>query len=137
MRMQAYLGLVLLAVILSQCQNNSSGKSKDREMQGNRTQNLMFSTAPAESKVSGEYMRAFLVAHNAFERDSEIPEEKRRIENYNVEFRQDTETYLISFFAKRIPPGSMVVGGETEMGKDVTYAISKGDYQLIGRQFYK
>jgi hypothetical protein len=92
---------------------------------------------PVDGKLNGEYMRAFLVAYEAFKTDSLIPEEKRRIENYNIEFRQSRNVYFVLFFAKRKASERELEGGESELGKDVMYTIGKEDYKIIARQFYK
>jgi hypothetical protein len=97
----------------------------------------MFPSTPAESKVSGEYMKAFTVAYNAFLSEQRIPDKKRILENYTIEFRQDSRAYYI-FFAPRIPPDTKgMVGGENELGVSVTYAVYKRDYSIIAKQFYK
>lgn len=92
---------------------------------------------PVDSTVSGEYMKAFLVAYEAFKTDPLIPEEKRRIENYGIEFRQRGDVYFVLFFAKRKPSERELDGGESELGKDVMYVIGKKDYKITTRQFYK
>lgn len=92
--------------------------------------------APLKNTVSGEHMKAFLVAYDAFSQDQLIPEEKRRIENYRVEFRETRSVYYILFFAKRDVTERELDGGESKLGKDVMYTISKGDYQLKARTFY-
>ena len=97
----------------------------------------MFPSTPPESKVSGEYMKAFTIAYNAFVSEQRIPDEKRLLENYTIAFRQDGSAYYI-FFIPKTPPGSKAtVGGENELGVSVTYAVSKSDYSIIGKQFYK
>lgn len=135
-------GLILLSLALTHCQHLSLSKPEGREAQtplpgGSRSQDLLNPVTPPESSVSGEYLRSFLVAYDAFERDSDIPEQKRKLENYDVQFRQNGEAYYICFVAKRTPPGVAVPGGGTEHGRDVTYEISKKDHQVVARRFYK
>ena len=97
----------------------------------------MFPSAPPESAVSGEYMKAVVVAYNAFVSEQRIPDKKRLIENYTIAFRQDGRAYYI-FFVPKFPPGEKgMVGGENELGVSVTYAVSKSDYSIIRNQFYK
>lgn len=144
MKNRVYINLVLLALalLLTQCQQNTFSEIGGDNMQAhlsarNTKQNPMFPTAPAESSVSGEYMQAFLVAYNAFKDDPLIPDQKRKVENYEISFRQDSEAYFIFFGAKRLPSERNLLGGESELGKDVTYAVRKKDYKIIARQFYK
>jgi len=82
-------------------------------------------------------MRAFLVAHDAFKEDPGIPIKKKRIENYDIKFRQTTDDYFILFLAKRLPSESEVSGGSSQLGRDVQYRIRKKDYRLVGRNFFK
>ena|GEM_PF-2906317 len=97
----------------------------------------MFPSTPAEAKVSGEYMKAFAIAYNAFVSEQRIPEKKRLLENYTVEFRRNAHAYYI-FFAPKIPLNSKgMVGGENELGVSVTYAVNKSDYSIMAKQFYK
>lgn len=92
--------------------------------------------APLKDTVSGEHMKAFLTAHDAFRQDAFIPEEKRKIENYRIEFRETPTVYYILFLAKRDASERELDGGESKLGKDVMYTISKGDYQLKVRKFF-
>jgi hypothetical protein len=82
-------------------------------------------------------MKAFMVAHNAFILEQTIPERKKHIENYTIEFRQDKDAYFI-YFLPKIPSSSKgIIGGETELAVSVTYAVSKNEYKILARQFYK
>jgi len=92
---------------------------------------------PAEVSVTGEYMQAFLVAYEAFQKDVDIPREKKRIENYSIEFRQNSMSYTIFFFAKRGEAERLSPGGESSLGKDVSFRIRKKDFQVIDRLFYR
>lgn len=85
----------------------------------------------------GEYLKAFAAAHEAFKSDPLIPAEKKRLENYNVEFRQSGDLYHVLFSAKRLPHERELDGGESELGKDVMYTIRKADYQIVKRLFYR
>ena len=112
-------------------------ESKASSTPQNAKENPMFPSTPAESKVSGEYMKAFTIAYDVFVSERRIPDKKRLLENYTIAFRQDGRAYYI-FFVPKIPPGSKgTIGGENELGVSVTYAVSKSDYSIIGKQFYK
>ena len=83
-------------------------------------------------------MRALLTAYEAFKAEPKIAEKKKAIGNYNFEFRQDQTAYFIFFVPKLLPEEEgKVVGGESELGRSVTYAVRKSDYTIIARQFYK
>ena len=92
---------------------------------------------PAEVAVPGPYMKAFLVAYEDFRRDPDIPAEKKDISNYSIEFRQNAESYSIFFFARRPENEKLSPGGESSLGKDVSYTVRKSDYKVTSKLFYK
>src|SRR5262249_52473701 len=143
-----YLGITCATLVISLIALNLCTRSAhidDAKVTGSKAtstpqnvkENPMFPSTPPESAVSGDYMNAFMVAYNAFVSEQRIPNKKRLIENYTIAFRQDGRAYYI-FFVPKLPPGSKgMVGGENELGVSVTYAINKGDYSIIAKQFYK
>jgi len=92
---------------------------------------------PADAKVSGEFLKAFLAAMESFKVDPQIPDGKRKIENYDIEFRQGQSSYYIYFIPRKMPFEIPAGGGESALGKWVTYEIRKTDFQITARQFYK
>jgi hypothetical protein len=92
---------------------------------------------PVEVTVKGPQMKAFLVAYASFKDDPLIPEQKKLIENYRIEFRKHGENYYVLFSAIRKPSESELDGGESELGKDVMYTISMRDFRLVDRKFFK
>jgi hypothetical protein len=88
-------------------------------------------------KLEGEYAKSFLVAYERFKTESLIPDEKKRVENYSVEFRENKNNIYVLFAAKLSPEESEIVGGESKLGKDVVYIIRKSDYQIVKRYFFK
>ncbi len=87
--------------------------------------------------VPGELMKAFLVAYDAFLKETEIPKEKRKIENYNIGLSQKGEYYSVFLVPKLKPGEPLRPGGSTELGKAVTFKIKKENYHIIERFFYK
>ena len=81
-------------------------------------------------------MQLVALAIEAFKNEGKIPVEKKNLDNYTLEWRQDSEVYMISFLVKRDPKQSYV-GGETENGVDVTYVINKATQQIVAHVFYK
>jgi hypothetical protein len=92
---------------------------------------------PVKLKLNGEYLKVFLVAYSSFKDDPLIPDQKKQIENYQIEFRQRGDLYLVLFLAKRKPSEGELEGGESELGKDVMYTISKNDFKVVDKKFYK
>ena len=132
------IALLTAALLLSYCQerangDHAAGSAPSPVLASGAAQNPMLQNKPPEVEVSGEYAKAFLTAYDAFKQDANIPERKKQIEQYRLEFRQDGQAYFVSFVATPVPH----VGGETDTGRDVTYALSKKDYRITSRQFYK
>jgi hypothetical protein len=91
----------------------------------------------SKAQLSGECLKAFLIAYESFKRDPDIDIQKRQIENYDVHFSESEQVYLILFFAKRLPNEIHLKGGETGLGRDVEYAINKKTYQIVEKRFFK
>jgi hypothetical protein len=87
--------------------------------------------------VNGQYLKAFLVAHQAFEVDVDIPQEKKKIDNYRVIFSQQDGEIIVLFLAVRLPSELSLKGGSSTFGKDVRYRVRKKDYQIISKNFFK
>lgn len=90
-----------------------------------------------ESEVSGKLMKVFLVAYKSFIKDSQIPSSKKALENYIIEFRQDTEFYYLTFAGSGTPGDRHGFGGESRVSKSVLYKISKKEYRMVSRKFYR
>jgi hypothetical protein len=121
-----YVALLSAALLFSQCQKSVDGAHTASNVQrsvlvSEASQNRMLQDKPPEVEVSGEYAKAFLTAYDAFRQDADIPERKKQLEKYRLQFRQDSQAYFVSFVATPVPH----VGGETDSGRDVTYAMSR------------
>ena len=92
---------------------------------------------PVRVEIAGEHGKVISVAYTAFETDDEIPKEKRKIENYQIELRQSKTTYFV-LFQPGLPLGERPsLGAGTSLGKDVMYFIKRSDFSLIGRTSFK
>lgn len=137
------IGIALLTLVLSitQCRRVTLGDSRKAKMEPQSTNASEAQQDPlenpAEITVTGEYLSALLVAYEDFQKDPDIPAQKKRITNYSVEFRQDRDNYIIFFFAKRPPSEQLSPGGESSLGKDVSYKVRKRDYQITAKSFYR
>ena len=91
-----------------------------------------------ESEISGKFMEAFLIGYQSFINDPQIPSEKKRLEHYTIEFRQDNEFYYLTFAGIKTPSDSPGIrGGQYKMSKSVIYIINKKDKRMVSRKFYK
>lgn len=91
---------------------------------------------PSEITLEGNQAKPIATAIEAFKAEKRIPTEKKNLDNYKLELRQDAKVFMVSIIVKRDPKKDYV-GGETENGIDVTYVISKENGQVITSVFYK
>jgi hypothetical protein len=77
-----------------------------------------------------------VVAYEAFKGETKIPENKRRLGNYQIFFSRERGNYHVTFMGKRLATEADLVGGESELGRSVTYVI-RSDFTLLGRAFAK
>lgn len=89
-----------------------------------------------DGQLNGEEMKAFLVAYEAFKKEPGIPSGKKLIENYSIHFQLEKNGYRVKFTPKHSPGEESIRGGETSLGKEVSFLISKS-YKYLGRSFYK
>jgi hypothetical protein len=123
-----------LAGLLVSCQNGlANQKGKERNSQNMDPIN----GKPEELSIDGEYLRAFIVAYEDFKEDNSIPFDKKRIENYNIKFKQDTGSFYILFLAKRTLQEKGSKGGSSSLGQDVEYSVTKDEYKIKRKQFFK
>lgn len=136
-----FIGLALLAglVLMSNCRRIGPGAMVKNNMQGPPANEAKRNPPenPAEITVPGEYMRAFLVAYDQFRIDPEISARKKIIENYTVEFSQDEQSYVVYLIPRLTAGERPLSGGETTLGKEVSYTIRKKDYKITARSFYR
>src|SRR5262245_31188140 len=85
-----------------------------------------------DNVLKGQQLKAFLAAYESFTKDRMIPDSKRNIENYEVQFRENNEYYLVLFTIgdKGRARQSARVGGESDLTKSVVYLVSKRDFRI-------
>ncbi len=88
------------------------------------------------NEMDGEMAKAFIAAYLDFQNNTEIPQSKRVVTNYTIKMKKDKDRFRIFFWAKRTKGGGGK-GGESELGKDVEYAVSSTDYKIIHRAYFK
>jgi hypothetical protein len=93
---------------------------------------------PVEGTVDGNFARAFLISGEAFNKDIVLPADKKNLENYRIEFRQDAQYIFVIFNAKPANESEAhVLGGSTTLGKDVAHVIRKKDMKLVQTVYFK
>lgn len=90
-------------------------------------------TDSEEIALDGDYLKAFNVAFDAFDKDPSIPEEKRHLENYTIIFSRDRKCIYVFFYAKRLGSERRLKGGETSTGRSVKYCVSPKNFKILER----
>jgi hypothetical protein len=129
------VAIVILGLVQIQNQSfqQSTGPSLIRpsEMIFNQDQGLR------ETRVEGEYMKAFLVAYEDLKSDPPIPTQTKALENYDLFFTQEGKYYNVLFLVKSKSSKANIKGGGTELGRDIEYHIDKESFQIIKKSLYK
>lgn len=94
------------------------------------SKNLDSHNLPAILEIKGEHIKAILVSLNAFNAESEILQEKKKIENYEIYIRENKDNMFVKFSPNVAKNEKLSYGGETSLGVEVEYIISKKDYKL-------
>jgi hypothetical protein len=84
-----------------------------------------------EVSLNGNYLKAFNVAFEAFEKDKSIPEVKKHLENYTVVFSRNKQSIFVFFYAERLESERGLKGGETSRGRSITYRISSDSFKIL------
>lgn len=128
----------VLAVMMLWCQSfQKSGPVTDSfGQEPSREASKMEENFKAESDevaLNGNYLKAFNIAFEAFEKDNSIPEVKKHLENYTVVFSRDKESIFVFFYAERLESERGLKGGETSRGRSITYRISGESFKILER----
>ena len=93
---------------------------------------------PLTLKVKGSHLKAISVALDAFKTDGMIPENKKYIDNYDIELRQNKDDFFVYFSPYSTKDDTIVArdGGESTLGKSVMFIIGKKDFQIKRRYFF-
>ena len=96
------------------------------------------SSLPLIFKSDGAVLKAYIAAYEAFSVDELIPDQKRNVENYDLEFRQN-DKYFFVYFAAHLSESDKAnpsEGGETSLGKSVMFIVGKNDFAVKRRYFF-
>ncbi|SRR5258708_32505157 len=134
--------MISLALLLfpMQCRNQIYSEASVLKMSStsqdeNEKQDPM--NLPVVSNLTGRYLKAFVVAYEAFRIDRDVSPDKRKIENYEIQLRETQEYYFVFLLAKRSPAERNMKGGSSSLGQDVMYRIRRRDYRIMERTFFK
>src|SRR5262245_47717194 len=94
-------------------------RAKDMKLQDTTIENLLESEP--ESVYKGPLLKAFLSAYESFKNEPAIPLSKKAIENYNVQFRQNSEVYLIVFTIGDKGKDAATPGGRSALTVSIYY----------------
>ncbi len=87
--------------------------------------------------IPGEYMKAFVVAHDAFRKAPDLKEAKKNLDNYNIEFSEDAKNYRVHFHVKMVPGTVQGLGGETTIGREEEFTLAKSNYKIVQELLYR
>jgi hypothetical protein len=87
--------------------------------------------------IPGEYLRAFLSAHEAFLEDKEISAQHKTIQNYEVMITEESNMFKVYFSPKMKPGEKEMLGGRSELGRHVYYLVDPKDFKVVTRKFMK
>lgn len=93
---------------------------------------------PLVSKVTGVHLKAIAIAFDAFKVDSMIPEDKKNIENYDIELRQNKDNFYLYFAPHSTEKDrkKLQEGGESSLGKSVMFIIERRSFEIKKRYFF-
>lgn len=153
----SFIGLLYIMLFFSSCEkrvqnNNEVSLNVTNTFQSNspNTENISVNKTrielednsdpielPVISTVEGSHLKIISIAFEAFKTDKEIPEDKKNIEDYKVELRQNKNSFFIFFIAGMAKGEKPSFGGQTILGKDTMFIINKKDFAIKGRTFFK
>jgi len=87
--------------------------------------------------ISGEYMKAFVVAYDAFRKSPGLKKSKKSLDNYNLEFSEDAKNYVVHFHVKPLPGTVTGLGGETTIGREEQFTIAKSNSKIVQDLLYR
>jgi len=117
---------------LAQTNSNSVQKANEKQPNNLYPSYLNF---PVDLSLDGEKLNPILIAIKSFKDDEDIPKEKKNLNRYNIELRQDEKFFFVLMLVKR-DSNKVYIGGETENGMDITYFVNKKDAS-VKRTFHK
>ena len=93
--------------------------------------------APRPAELSGRTVKALVVAVNAFAANTELSMAHRNLDNYDITVTELAETFEVLFSPRRAPGEEPSLGGETQLGREVVYALAKKDLRIVERSYFK
>lgn len=94
--------------------------------------------------LSGENMKAFVITWNSFNKIKDLPSEKKNLEHYSILFNSDSQSIYVTFEPIPLPVAkntqelkkqveSMSTGGDSPVGRWMSYTVSRRDFKIIER----
>ena len=115
---------------------NAEPNQSASSLQNSNTNSHTDNTSEPEIAIEGEKLQIVYKVLAAFNTDKDIPEYKKDLSRYRLEFENKEQDYYIRLIVLRDPDQSYV-GGETDEGKDVVYRVDKRNGRIIERAFPK
>ncbi len=138
MKMYVIIFFVFIFVVITPLSNHLNDRylliPMNKELEENKKNN---DESSIMQSVPGEVIQALLVAHESFRTDTDIPKQKRVIQNYYISINKESTFYNIYFSAKSGQGESDSLGGKTKLGKSVKYVVDSRSFKLVSKYFMK
>jgi hypothetical protein len=116
---------LIVAIVLSVILLPRSIYAQDRQLELKGKVNIVLIKSP--------YLKVMTLVYEDFKTMQGIPSSKKRLENYQMEIKEDDNLIHVELFPK--PSDKNIVGGGNEYGEDIIYIIRKKDFKILKRFF--
>jgi hypothetical protein len=107
---------------------------------GSQIEDDFVSAAAQSGMVSGNLLKAWLVAVEDFQSQSDQTMEQTRLKHYKIGFTENSDHYVVLFQGLLLPlvdQGKVVGLSRLTLGRTTRYWISKDTFEIDKRLFYK
>jgi len=87
--------------------------------------------------ISGEELRAIVVAEQAFQKNAHIPKDKKDLRNYDVQILADSAVIEVTFVHHGLPEETQMTGGQGRLGVTVSFFVRRRDWTVEKTLFYQ
>lgn len=88
-------------------------------------------------RIPGKELKAFVVAYTDFMKSPDLSAAKKKLENYDIEIKEDEKNYIVNFHVLNTPGTITGLGGQSAIGRDEQFTISKSDYHIVQKVGYR
>jgi hypothetical protein len=93
-------------------------------------------TPPRSVLIDGVYIKVLNKAFSEHVLMPDLTEQQKQIENYRIQFQEDTAAIVVVLIPK-IPPGWRTFGGDSPYGRSALYTVDKKTMKITKRELFK